>query len=331
MTRVATLLLTFAATALPTTTWAQDPASAELLFEAGKRLWLEGEREEACAKFQASYELDPAASTLVKLARCDEWRGDLAAAFAAYTEARKLNEESPRAKHREALGRTIQEALATLAPRLAYVVLEVDAGGVPPVVFRDGKLLPAEAIGEKLVASPGKVCFRSEAEGHEPDERCVELAQGETRTVSQSLKRIEFLGADPQAPPVAPVAAVLDAPAQPGGFGGSSVPRGATQFEVAGIGVGCAGLAALSVGAALGVATLVKVNASASHCDPADFCDADGVRLRQQAGDLQLAAIATAASGAVLVGTGALLYWGPWDAEPSIAIGPRGMWLEGSF
>ena len=47
-------------------------AQAEALFERGRALLADGQWDAACEKFRASVALEPTASSLIKVARCDE-------------------------------------------------------------------------------------------------------------------------------------------------------------------------------------------------------------------------------------------------------------------
>src|SRR4051794_15945207 len=72
---------------------ARDPATAQALFEEGKRLMQAKHFSDACPKFAESQRLDPGGGTLFALALCHEGAGKTASAWAdfndALTEARK--------------------------------------------------------------------------------------------------------------------------------------------------------------------------------------------------------------------------------------------------
>ena len=59
--------------------WA-DVATAEKLFQEGRRLMANGSIEEACAKFTESQRLDPSSGTLINLAACHAELGMTASA-----------------------------------------------------------------------------------------------------------------------------------------------------------------------------------------------------------------------------------------------------------
>src|SRR5437764_5986851 len=62
-------------------------ATAEALFEDGKRLASAGEYAAACPKFAASQKLDPAVGTALNLADCYEKLGRTACAWAEFRSA----------------------------------------------------------------------------------------------------------------------------------------------------------------------------------------------------------------------------------------------------
>src|SRR5690349_15880908 len=59
----------------------RDAAAAEALYRRGRELLSAGNWAEACAKFDASMALNPAASTMLNIARCHEHEGKIAQAL----------------------------------------------------------------------------------------------------------------------------------------------------------------------------------------------------------------------------------------------------------
>jgi hypothetical protein len=134
----------------------------------------------------------------------------------------------------------------TLAPRVPAVTIVVKGPAAPQVTI-DGEPVPAAALGAKRPADPGARVIRAMAEGFEPGEAKVTLAEGEHRTVT-----IDLRAAAVQAPvgPVAP---------QPDSGGGIS----RTTMGIIALGVGGAGLA---LGGVTGALALSK------HSDLEDRC-----------------------------------------------------------
>src|SRR3954471_558336 len=67
-----------------------NKASAEALFNEGRRLVQVGQLAQACQKFAASEKLEPAVGTLLNLASCNERQGRIASAWANYRDAAGL-------------------------------------------------------------------------------------------------------------------------------------------------------------------------------------------------------------------------------------------------
>src|SRR5690348_1000013 len=76
---------------------ASQKATAEALFEEGRKLMAEGKVAEACPKFADSEQLDASSSTLLNLASCYEKLGRTASAWATYREAASLANANGRA------------------------------------------------------------------------------------------------------------------------------------------------------------------------------------------------------------------------------------------
>jgi hypothetical protein len=135
--------VTFATAA--TDAFANDPVAADALYQAGKQLVVEKKYTEACAKFDASYKLDPTLGTLLNLADCYEKAGKIATSWAtwgaAIEQARRDKDE------RLDFARDRREALA---PRLPKVVIRV-YGMLPgiDVYWDEGKLAPG-AFGTEM-------------------------------------------------------------------------------------------------------------------------------------------------------------------------------------
>ncbi len=95
------------------------------------------------------------------------------------------------------------------------------------------------------------------------------------------------------------------------------------------------GLVALIVGAAFGVDAIVKRNDSNDGpCNAADFCDANGLRLRADAMRSGVVSTATLFAGAAAASSGiALFFTAPTPGRPQIGLGagPAAMRLTGRW
>ncbi len=101
-----------------TSAWAQAPA-AEALFEQGRQAMARGDYVLACARFAASDAVEPGAGVRANLAACEERRGRIASAWAAWKSALS---RLPPGDERAAKAQAHIDALAS---RLPYVVLEL--------------------------------------------------------------------------------------------------------------------------------------------------------------------------------------------------------------
>lgn len=134
-----------ALTTAATDAFANDPVAADALYQAGKQLVNEKKYAEACAKFDASYKLDPTLGTLLNLADCYEKAGRIATSWATWGAAidqarRDKDDRIDFAKERR----------DALAPRLPKVVIR--AYGMLPgidVYWDEAKLAPG-AFGTEM-------------------------------------------------------------------------------------------------------------------------------------------------------------------------------------
>lgn len=148
---------------------------AQSLFDDGVRLMGEGRYADACPKLAESHRLDPASGTIYNLAICHEKEGKLASAYVAYDEALAA---SARDGHgdREVIARGRLDALR---PRLARVVLRVDASVAGLEVRLDGTPVHREAIGLPIPADRGSHLVEASAPGYVASSRAfVVVADG---------------------------------------------------------------------------------------------------------------------------------------------------------
>ncbi|MBZ5714676.1 carboxypeptidase-like regulatory domain-containing protein [Nannocystis pusilla] len=178
---------------------AGDRAAAEALFDEARALVEAGDFAAGCPKFAASMKLYAATSTALNLARCHEHAGELVAARDAYHQALAHNGETRGARRRKGLEALANDGIAALAPRLPRLRVVVEGAPARLAVTRDGQPLPADALGQAQPVDPGSHEIHASAPGHQPVRRVVELAEGETETVTLQLAPIR--PADPAAEP----------------------------------------------------------------------------------------------------------------------------------
>lgn len=146
----------------------------EQLFREGRELLAAGEVDEACARFEQSYELEHALGSLLNLANCEEQRRRFKVALGRWREAAK-NADSQK-NRLYALGRATD-----LEEKMPKILIRVGAGAPNADVKLDGA---AAALGEKIAVDPGKhVVEGTDARGGgKPfvERREVDLKEGES-------------------------------------------------------------------------------------------------------------------------------------------------------
>src|SRR5690349_10323293 len=136
------LLVTFGGTPLARAQSAADKATAEALFDEGKRLMAAKQYAQACPKLSDSQRLDPGVGTLLNLALCFKSNGQTASAWSTYREA-AAQAHAAHADDREELARTEASALE---PTLTRLILEVtpEAANTPGLeIKRNGAVVPS--------------------------------------------------------------------------------------------------------------------------------------------------------------------------------------------
>jgi hypothetical protein len=136
--------------AVPAAAQPRDPAAADALFKEGRAAANRGDWPTACAKFEQSQDLDPAAGTLANLATCEEHLGRLTQSLA---HARAAIAQLPRGDSRIPI---VKKLAADLEKRIARLTIRV-AADVPDGsrVVLDGTEIPAASLGGALPVDPG--------------------------------------------------------------------------------------------------------------------------------------------------------------------------------
>ena len=136
--------------------------TAQALFDEATELFARGDYEHACAKFQASDELDPKGGTLLNLAVCREKEGRTASAWTAYTGARNRSLKEGRAE-RVAFA---DKKIAELRPLLPLVRIVVQGAVREIVVKVDEQPFFAAAWNTAVPIDPGEHRIEASAPGH---------------------------------------------------------------------------------------------------------------------------------------------------------------------
>lgn len=305
------------------TALAQDAATAQKLFEEGKKLLDEGNHAKACPKLKASLEADPSGGAALNLGRCYEQSGRPASAWASYEQAVVLFRAKGEAD-RETFAR---ERAAALEPSLSTLTIETaDTPGL--VVRRDGAKLASGALGTALPLDPGEHTIAASAPGYQSWSKTVTIAPGgDPQTVSIPALQKQ---ADESPPPTVTQPEPNDAA---GGVNGLVITGGVL------IGVG--GVAAI-IGAVIGGSVLS--GASDAENDPA-LCDdmtctlAGREEIDSLEGKAMVSSILIGAGAAVAVGGAVLVIIGASDDDggddmallPSASPDGAALHVVGSF
>lgn len=278
---------------------ATDPATAQALFDQGRKLMAQQQWAEACPKLEESQRLDPAGGTLLHLALCREHEGRIATAWALYQDALSQAKHDAR-KDRAKIAKERIDALVPRLPQLRVRVALPNRSIDGFTLSRDGVAVGAAQWGEQLPADPGPHVLAATAPGRRgwsakidvparAQETVVEVPELEIETTANEPSKVDGL--------VAPVRA-------------EERGRGDGQ-RIAGVVVGGVGIAGVVVGSIFGLIAISKSSEADEECAPPDrtLCSAKGV----EAGDAQKSAgnVSTLAfiAGGVLVAGGAVLYF----------------------
>lgn len=174
-----------------------DPA-AEKLFQDGRAAMAAGKLDEACDLFRRSDTIEPRVGTVANLADCEERRGRIATAWAAFvdTEARAQRTHDPRAAYAAKRG-------SALAPRLPYLTIAVTPAlrTIGVAVHRNGVVVDPAEYDRKLPFDPGPYRIDVDAAGYASWHQDVQLVEGkETRVEVPPL----VASAEPPAKPDKP-------------------------------------------------------------------------------------------------------------------------------
>jgi serine/threonine-protein kinase len=337
--------------------FAADPAAAQALFDSAKRLMNDGRYAEACPKLEESERLDSGTGTLFQLAVCYEHVGRTASAWAAFVEVAGRAKAAGQ-KAREKAARDRANALEPTLPRL---VIGARARGTDAIagleITRDGEPVGSGQWGTPVPVDPGEHRIVATAPGHKTWQTTVTV-RGDGKIVSVVIPRLEEEVAPPPAPPPpppptpAPVATTqpIAQPSRPaplapvGPVSTVDQNRGSGQRAAGGVILGL-GLASIATGAGFVIGSKAANDASSSHCNASNVCDATGVQRRDDArryGDV--ATIALGAGAALFLGGVITYFTAPSSTPDTIAktsrraeiapmIGPgvSGLRIGGSF
>ncbi|EYF05435.1 hypothetical protein [Chondromyces apiculatus] len=288
---------------------AEQVASAEALFDAGRSLYDAGLFSEACTKLDESQRLDPSVGTEGLLAACREQEGRLATAYRGYVAAEERARAAGDRRAQFAAARA-----ASLAPRVPRLRFRVDQPPPGLQVEIDGVPLSSRSLASGVMADPGPLLVEATAPGRLAFHTTVEMKVGEQTVVAIPALALRSTGTPRAALGPTPE------PASHHPAASRSNPRRTVGWTV-----GAVGLAGVGVGAGLGALALTQRSASNEHCGPENRCTPLGGELRDEARVTANVATAAFAAGLGGLAVGAVLLLWPEtrDERPSHARGPQ--------
>lgn len=284
----------------------QDVATAQALFDEGKRLMTLGKYAEACPKLIESQRIDPGGGTLFAIALCHEGEGKTATAWAefgtALAEARKdrrTDRESAAAEH-----------VRNLEAKLVRVRILPSSGTARVTgleIKRDGTRIGEAQWGVALPVDPGEHVFEATAPDKRPWRQVVDV-RGDGTTVDVTVPPLEDAPKPtpaPESPAVVPPARVPET---------TSAPTEDSHQKAWAIGVGAFGLVASGVGLAFGASATSKWKDAERACPNRRCPSAAEKTLGADAGTAADLSTAFVAIGAVGVVAGVVLWLTAPDA-----------------
>jgi hypothetical protein len=301
-------------------------AAATVLFDEAVTLMDAGRADEACPKLVRSQALAPSGGTLLALGECYEKTGKTASAWLAFREAAsraasagKSDAESQALQRASQLAGSLRRMTVTVTPAAKRVAgLEVK---------RDGLAMKDAELGVAVPVDPGPHTIEAEAPNAEKwsDVVTIESGQSVEVTIPAPAPRRSASARNADAPRDAPKpdAPKRDAPTRdvpaPSASDSTESPRRVAGLVV--VGVGAASLVASGV---LGLlAKSANDDAEANHCPHHPRCDAEGIRLTDDAKGKALGATILFVVGATGLATGgALFFTAPRPGTGSLRVTP---------
>lgn len=286
---------------------AGNKAAAEALFEEGRSLMQKQQYQEACAKFEASQELDSGLGTLMLLSDCYEKTGRTASAWATFREAAAMARGKGDVE-REKVARVRADALE---PNLAKLVIHGAEGTMKLSgleVKMAGQSVARAQWGTPIPVDPGEVSFEVSAPGYKPWTLQAQVVPGPSQTAidipelqpldsdaaNAEGQDVAVSGGDETGKDVAPT----ETPASSGG-----------TLKTTGMVLGIAGVVAVGVGTYFGFSAKSKNDDSKDDC-PQNRCETQaGLDARNDAKTAATTSTVAFVLGGALLATGGVLYF----------------------
>jgi hypothetical protein len=276
-------------------------AAAEALFREGADAYAAEDFEKACAKFEASNDLDPALGTTLRLADCYDRQGKTASAWATFHAAVALAQSQDQPERENIALERAQD----LEARLSHVKISVAPSTralAGLTISINGAAVPSGMWDSPIPVDPGEQRIEARAVGYESWTQRLEVtAERKTLDVQIPALRAERGAAKPPAVAGANVAAE---PLQP-----PQQEQPSSTQRTLGYISGGVGLAALGVGGFFAYRAYDLNSQSLEHCleQESTACTPQGKSLRDDARRRGTYATVASAGGAVLLGTALVL------------------------
>ncbi|HEY3235398.1 MAG TPA: hypothetical protein VGJ84_11845, partial [Polyangiaceae bacterium] len=292
------MVISLWATRVMAQTSASDKAAAEALFEQGRTLLQEGKPEQACAKLEASQQLDAGVGTLLYLADCYQRVGRSASAWATFLEAASMAKAQGQVD-RQKLAR---ERAAALEPKLSRLSVAVpDASRVAGLEVHDnGRVIAQASWGVALPVDPGPHRVEVMAPNRETWSKSIEIPP------DGSTQQLEVPALRP-APVAAGAKTDVSSPTKTPASPARDVGQGSGQRTL-GLALGAGGVVGVGVGSVFGLIAINKNKKSLDHCTTDTLCSQQGVDLRNQAKSAATVSTIAFAAGGAMLGAGLILY-----------------------
>lgn len=293
-------IVVFALSVQPSPAHADDEAGAEQLFNQARKLMKQERYEEACAKLEASEELDPAAGTIVNLAVCYRKLGKLASAWSRFRKAADIDKRTGNRKR----ARFARRAAAKLKKRLPSLVIQLADDSIEGiVVMRNGTVVDSVLFGESVYVDPGEHTIEVTADGYEPYSTTIEAFESELSTIEiPALEKIPepVVEEKPDEPEPLVVPPIASDKGNPG--------SGRRTF---GLVTSSLGVVSLGVGLGLGFSAKSTWDGAFDDglCDVETLaCDAEGQAQTDTARQRALLSTILVGAGAAVAVTGLIVY-----------------------
>jgi hypothetical protein len=316
-----------------------NPAVAEALYEEARSLMKQGKLDQACPKFQQSYDLDAGGGTLLNLAECYEKQGKFASAWSSFKEAQVQAQRDGRHERVD----YAKKHIAAVEPKLSKVTIVVQNDASTPglSVQLDGAELGSAAWNLSVPIDPGPHELTAAAPSKLTYDKHFEIAASSPST-TLTIPKLTDVPVATAAPPARPVDQDVEKKAVPSEAAPSNSSR-TVGYVLLG-----AGVVGIGVGSYFGLHSFSKWSERKDDC--AHGCTADAKTAGDAARSAALVSDIGFGVGLIAAAVGTYLILSPKHASeagtatrqaraarasvqlvPVLAAGGGGLWLRGDY